>query len=404
MTSSSAISYPTFKALEQSNSSFIQVLQPVRETTRNSSLNHRNAASINEKGNKTGSRQNEYSGRKEELVVNRRIRGEYLRHKDRRDERHITGGKNFDDNSNLIDWISSGKSVYPSSKERRDERRTSDDKGSGDNDTRNQWNSSRKCDHLSNNELQDERLDERSIAGDKSSVDYAAGDDQWNSPDKISKDEPKFKLKIEKSQQYDIRELGIEEVTEAAKNSAESTQLSLPEQETFHNLLNKHNQKHTIIINNTFINRPTTEQSDFMSKFSPTYYSLNPKAEPPHDILPLVTESICNGDMAENIEISEQKMPNIQPKPCPDIDDSNSLDEALNDECISLDKNIPFGSIIIAIMWIILVFFWFLMYLKVISVYNPVQKVIPKPEPTNYEVFLMIFSKFSVLFRWLWKF
>lgn len=193
---------------------------------------------------------------------------------------------------------------------------------------------------------------------------------------------------------------------QVAKSSDYGDELSLATPESFQNLVQKH-PKHTIIINNTFINRPTAEQDEFLTKFSPTFYKNNPKVESVSDVLPLVTERICHNAFESITENGQDAIPDqethtdIQTKDCTDIDESTIVNE-LNSQSITGDKNIPLGSIITAILWIILILFWFLLYLKVLKVYNPLPKALPKPEPTNYELCLMIFKRFGIAIgKWL---
>lgn len=166
--------------------------------------------------------------------------------------------------------------------------------------------------------------------------------------------------------------------------------------EPFQNRINK---QPTIIINNTFINRPGTEQNEFLTKFSPTFCNKNAIVQSIRDMIPSVTdiETFTEGRHDRSKESSYE---DIHAKILTDIKDMNELNKSF-----SRDKNIPVGAIITAVLWIILILFWFLLYLKVLNVYNPSTKNnIPKPQPTNYELCLMFFRKFGIVFGRLWQF
>lgn len=79
MTSSSAaILYPTLKGLESSNSSFVQVSQPIKDVNRNLTSNHRNNTSKAEKGYKfKQSQSHEFAERNDDFLINRRQQKEY---------------------------------------------------------------------------------------------------------------------------------------------------------------------------------------------------------------------------------------------------------------------------------------------------------------------------------------
>lgn len=353
MTSSSAILYPTLKGLEQSNSSFVQVSQPVREMNRNLLSYHRGSASrAAERLNKTKTKQNEIVERKDEFSINRRRQNEY---------------------PNNIERL-----VVPKKTE------TVDD---------------------------EDKPIEKSIASDK--IKTTTNGDLHS------------KLKIEKSQQYDVGETGInadicsldkvtlcgwwssiiETATFSLQNfkiSEEGTELSLTKPESIQSLINKH-PKHTIIINNTFINRPT-EQDEFLAKFSPAFYNKNQTTVGlVRDILPSATEHLTE---SPHDAISLQKtLTDVQSNNCTDNKDLNFVNDLDDDtSSIPFDGNAPFASIVTAILWIILILFWFMLYLKVLSVYNPLPRAIPEPKPTNYELCLLFFRRFGFYIGQLWKF
>ncbi|XP_037029596.1 uncharacterized protein LOC119069609 isoform X2 [Bradysia coprophila] len=216
MTSSSApILYPTLKGLESSNSSFVQVSQPIREVNRNLTSSHRNSALKAERGYKTKqAKPREYAEKNDEFTMRRQPR-EYSRTP-----------------------ILSDEDV--------DSRRTTEP-----------------ANHY----------------GETSDADF------------------KTKLKVEKSQQYDIEECRImttdHNSKEKEKQLKEITELSLMKPELVQGLISKH-PKHTIIINNTFINRSPTDQDEFLAKFSPTFYSQNPNVVSVRDVIPSVTENDNN--------------------------------------------------------------------------------------------------------------
>jgi len=166
--------------------------------------------------------------------------------------------------------------------------------------------------------------------------------------------------------------------------------------------LNKHP---TIIINNTFINRNETEQGDFLRKFSPAFFNKNMNVPSICDAIPTVIEEMKNDHLKVNENREHEN--NCKQKPnenvegiiFTDIEDTNDTSAT-----ISSDKNVPIGAIITAILWVILILFWFLLYLKVLNVYSPLPKVIPKPKPTNYELCLILLRKFGMIIGQLWKF
>lgn len=126
------------------------------------------------------------------------------------------------------------------------------------------------------------------------------------------------------------------------------------------------------------------------------------------DVLaPPVTDHVRNNDFESLTEYREDGISDLEPhadiqsKGCTDVEDSTFVNE-LNSQSTAIDENIPVASIITAILWIVLILFWFLLYLKVLKVYNPLPKVLPKPEPTNYELCLMIFRRFGIVIgQWL---
>lgn len=320
MTSSSAISYPSFKGLDFSNSSFVQVSHPVRDSNnRNSPLNHRHSVSKSERGSSRSkhSKPNDFSARSEDFASIR----------------------------------------------------------------------------------QKECLTVKDIGGDNET--------QHN----LLNTDTKLKLKVEKSQQYDIRESGVTQddhirstyqevdlqclqmchktfffVSHPFQNKTadEINDLSLTKPESVHNLIKKH-PKHTIIINNTFINRPPTEQDEFLAKFSPNFYAQNPNISI-RDGLPSVAESICLNE--SNSQSDEHK----------------AHTDSVNENFVVEKSSVPIGSIVVAVLWIILILFWFLLYLKVLTVYRPSPKVIPQSEPSNFEWCLMYLKKIGMIVRNLWKF
>lgn len=160
----------------------------------------------------------------------------------------------------------------------------------------------------------------------------------------------------------------------------------------------------TIIINNTFINRNETEQDEFLRKLTPAIFNKNKTVQSICDAIPSAIEQIKNDhlEVTENREhdnCKEKTYDNVQGIIFTDIEDTNDINTT-----ISSDKNVPIGSIITGILWIFLILFWFLLYLKVLNVYNPLPKVIPKPKPTNYELCLIFFRKFGKIIGRLWKF
>lgn len=158
-----------------------------------------------------------------------------------------------------------------------------------------------------------------------------------------------------------------------------------------------------IIFNNTFIRRPTTEQDDFLTKFPPTFYTKNANIKLLQDILPLVTEHIRNDDFQT---FTEKRQDAIVDKNTPVDRQSKAESECENSDFVN-ERNhnsIPIGAIVTAILWIVLIFFWFLLYLKVLNVYNPLPKVIPTPEPTNYELCLRFFRRLGTIMGQWWKF
>lgn len=182
---------------------------------------------------------------------------------------------------------------------------------------------------------------------------------------------------------------------QASKNYQGSTELSLAKPEPFQGLISEHPKHPTIIINNTFINRSPTEQDRFLTNFSPTFYAKNANIGLVQEISPSVTERIGNDDFQTFIAANAHAR--IQSKDATDI-------EELTDDSISMDKNVPLASIITAIVWIVLILFWFLLYLKVLNVYSPLPKVIPTPEPTNYELCLRAVRKLEIIVGQILKF
>jgi len=77
MTSSGPILYPSLKGLEQSNSSFVQVIHPVKENPRNSSSNFRSTVTKGERGNTTKVKRSELPVREEIYLNKRRYTNEY---------------------------------------------------------------------------------------------------------------------------------------------------------------------------------------------------------------------------------------------------------------------------------------------------------------------------------------
>lgn len=77
MTSSGPILYPSLKGLEQSNSSFVQVTHPIKETQRNLSSNHRSTLTKGERGNTSKIKRNELSAREENYLNKKRYTNEY---------------------------------------------------------------------------------------------------------------------------------------------------------------------------------------------------------------------------------------------------------------------------------------------------------------------------------------
>lgn len=77
MTSSGPILYPSLKGLEQSNSSFVQVLHPVKETQRNLLSNHRNTVTRSEREGTSKVKRNELSSKEENYLSNKRYRNYY---------------------------------------------------------------------------------------------------------------------------------------------------------------------------------------------------------------------------------------------------------------------------------------------------------------------------------------
>lgn len=328
MSSSSAILYPSFKGLEQSNSGFVQVSQSVKEMNRNSPLNHRTSASKAERGNRSKSKQNECVDRKEEFFINKRQQSEYLTNNERR------------------------------------------------------------------------------LQSDKQAGDHNNPTEETNHCDKMTSADLKPKPTIEKSQQYDIRETGVNgEICSLGKNSensAECAELSLTRPESIQGLITKH-PKHTIIINNTFINRPSADQDEFLAKFSPTFYNRNPNIGSVRDVSEhFFPDDIVTSTRNRFDQMSDEKLhTDVSSNDSNDNGDLNYITELSSK---SIDESVPLGSIITAILWIFLILFWFLLYLKVLNVYNPLPKAIPEPKPTNYELCLMICRKFGIFISQLWKF
>ncbi|KAG4080026.1 hypothetical protein HA402_006338 [Bradysia odoriphaga] len=328
MTSSSApILYPTLKGLESSNSSFVQVSQPIREVNRNLTSNHRNSASIADRGYKTKQpKPHEYAKRSDDFAINRRQQREYTNRAP----------------------ILSDKDV-------------------------------------------DSRTEPNNRYGETSDADF------------------RTKLKVEKSQQYDIDESRIMTTDHSSKEKErqlkEIAELSLMKPESVQGLINKH-PKHTIIINNTFINRPPTEQDEFLAKFSPTFYSQNPNVVSVRDVLPSVTENDTNHikPLADGVQEEISKPEADRENPSPNVENSNVACDDPNDRSPSVDESLPLGSIITAILWLVLILFWLLLYLKVVNVYHPLPKVMPKPEPTNFELCLLIIRKLRSFIFDLWRF
>lgn len=73
-TSSAPILYPTLKGLESSNSSFVQVSQPIKDVNKNSTSNHRNSASKTESKRYKSKQQKPHESveRSEDILIDRR--------------------------------------------------------------------------------------------------------------------------------------------------------------------------------------------------------------------------------------------------------------------------------------------------------------------------------------------
>lgn len=172
---------------------------------------------------------------------------------------------------------------------------------------------------------------------------------------------------------------------------------------TVQSLIKKH-PKHTIIINNTFINRSPTEQDEFLAKFSPTFYKQNPNVVLVRDALPSVTENDKNHmkTLTEGAREKHSKPEVDSYNPPADVEKLNFVWDEPNDK--SVDEGVPLGSIITGILWLVLILFWLLLYLKVVNVYHPLPKAIPKPEPTNFELCLMVIRTLRRFIIELWRF
>lgn len=235
--------------------------------------------------------------------------------------------------------------------------------------------------------------------------DVVTNNERSSTDGKTTIDDPK--LKVEKSQQYDIRESGVFKnirsvddevyirsisrfmfesftscnVRQKASNADEVTDLScLVKPDSVQSLMHKF-PKHTFIINNTYINRTLTEQDEFLAKLSPNFFAK------------------CPNDKTLVVEHE----PHIK-EPIDTVCKNLAL-EHINDEKLStaVDTGAPIGSIVTGVLWIVLILFWFLLYMKVLSVYSPLPKI-PPPEPSNFELFLMFFRKFGIFIGKLWKF
>lgn len=165
------------------------------------------------------------------------------------------------------------------------------------------------------------------------------------------------------------------------------------------------NKQPTIIINNTFINRNETEQDEFIRKLSPAIFNQNKNVLSICKAIPSIIGQIKNEppNVYENREqeySKEKTNDTVHGNIFNDIEDTNDISTTIS----SRDKNVPLGSIITGILWIVLILFWFLLYLKVLNVYNPLPKVVPKPKPTNYELCLIFFRRVGMIIGRLWKF
>lgn len=169
-------------------------------------------------------------------------------------------------------------------------------------------------------------------------------------------------------------------------------------------LIHKH-PKHTIIINNTFINRSPTEQDEFLAKFSPTFYSQNPNVVLARDAVTTLNDNDRNQmkPLTDVLQEETSKTKADSDSPSSNVDELNIDWDGSNEKSPSIHESVPMGSIITAILWFVLILFWFLLYLKVVSVYHPLRKAAPKPMPTNFELCLMIIRKFGSFIMDLWR-